>query len=795
MPIELRPHNIETYEKMKDKFKESKKVAVIQPPGTGKSYLALKLLEENKGKKAIYLAPSKSILHNIKRNIFESGMNIRSFSGLKIMTYAKLMHMSDTQIAKLDADLIILDEFHHCGAPEWGKGVSRLLKQNLEAYVLGLSATPIRYLDNGRDMAEELFEGNVASEMNLEQAINRGILPKATYVSALYSYIDQLNQMQQNINKNPDSTKRNEAQKLFDKLKGKLDEKTKHLPELLAQYMTNKNGKYIVFCKDIKDMKQKMKGAQEMFGNVNSNITLYAVSSKERANEKTLSAFEQADDNTLKLMFAVDMLNEGYHIKELDGVIMMRPTFSPIVFEQQLGRALSVKSDNGNPPVILDLVDNFDSCKIIEDFCERMKQYDKGDGTQGNSAQKRGLAIFDQTKEFREIARKIAELCKKTPTISEKTPEVQELSRKYRIRERKMAYILNKYKTMEQFIKMFRKGALDKEDKKMLQENLNMCIDIHTGINEGYSRLLKEIMPNQAKKELLIYDSDWMTFLVEKLDSTAADVIKMAFGNYKNGNYTYSQIGARFGISAEEAHRTKESGVKKLMSRSSVIQDDVIIHNAIPTATAIKKNKTYTDEEKSRIAQIYDEIFNSNLIFLPDKEFELEPNSLTTTQVEKLALELNWIKERASLRERYQEQGKKSIEDEAFIKIEELDVEFETYYRLKKTGIINIYQLRKITREDLMLIANMKTEIVEEIELALNKVEMLPEEIEEKKEEVQESSKTDLEKVKASKEWLERDVARLKADLQDAEELLEIYTALLNGDAPNNGKEPNWEGE
>ena len=86
------------------------------------------------------------------------------------------------------------------------------------------------------------------------------------------------------------------------------------------------------------------------------------------------------------------------------------------------------------------------------------------------------------------------------PHNIEKSSTIQELSRKYRIREQKIKYILNKYKTMEQFIKMFRKGVLDKEDKKILQENLNMCIDIHTGINEGYSRLLKEIMPNQAKK-------------------------------------------------------------------------------------------------------------------------------------------------------------------------------------------------------------------------------------------------------------------------------------------------------
>jgi len=69
--VELRKHNKEAYEKVKDTIRNGNRAAVIHPTGTGKSYIALKLLEENKDKKEIYLAPSNSILHNIKRNIFD----------------------------------------------------------------------------------------------------------------------------------------------------------------------------------------------------------------------------------------------------------------------------------------------------------------------------------------------------------------------------------------------------------------------------------------------------------------------------------------------------------------------------------------------------------------------------------------------------------------------------------------------------------------------------------------------------------------------------------------------------
>ena len=413
MPISLKPHNEETYRKVTDKLKRVNKAAVIHPTGTGKMYIALKLLEDNKEKKAIYIAPSNPILHDVKKNIFEEGMTMSEFPNLKRITYQKLARMTDEEIKKIEADIIVLDEFHHCGAPEWGKGVERLLQRNEGASVLGLSATPLRYNDGLRNMADELFENNVASEMTLEEAIESKILPEASYVSSLYGYDKELEDMQTNIDKIKEEDKRNEALRLLNVLRDKLDENTQNLPELVSEYMHNKSGKYIVFCRNIEDMQEKMEQAQKMFGEVNSNITIRGVSSKIKESDKILTEFEQdSEQGTLKLLYAVDMLNEGYHIKDLDGVVMMRPTFSPTIYTQQLGRALTV---GGNKiPVVLDLVNNFDSCKIIEDFAERMRKY-KGNEVAGKSEQdkKSRLSIFDKTKEFREIAEKISELSRK----------------------------------------------------------------------------------------------------------------------------------------------------------------------------------------------------------------------------------------------------------------------------------------------------------------------------------------------------------------------------------------------
>ena len=83
--------------------------------------------------------------------------------------------------------MIVLDEFHRCGPDEWGRGVQNILNAYPSAFKFGTSATPIRYLDNRRDMAKELFEGNIAENLSLAQAITRNILPMPKYVCALYT--------------------------------------------------------------------------------------------------------------------------------------------------------------------------------------------------------------------------------------------------------------------------------------------------------------------------------------------------------------------------------------------------------------------------------------------------------------------------------------------------------------------------------------------------------------------------------------------------------------------------------
>ena len=248
--------------------------------------------------------------------------------------------------------------------------------------------------------------------MSFEEAIEQGILPRFDYVSSIYGYEASLEKLKEDDFENIPEDKSDEVNKLYNELKENLEENASQLPTILSKYMVNKNGKYIVYCKNIEDLERKVNEAQELFSNVNPNIQIFKVTSLDdrKVTKRELEQFKSADSmDALKLMFSVNMLNEGYHLPDVDGVIMMRPTMSPTIYQQQMGRALTVGNKEDKKPVIIDLVDNFDSIKIIEDFYEKMRQYSLSDSNKekSNETKKTKIQVYDYTENINEIIRKI----------------------------------------------------------------------------------------------------------------------------------------------------------------------------------------------------------------------------------------------------------------------------------------------------------------------------------------------------------------------------------------------------
>ena len=246
MAIALFEHNRIAYEAAVSLLNETGKAAIVHPTGTGKSFIAFKLCEDNPESRICWLSPSAYIYETQLENL-KSAADGWQPENVTFLTYAKLMGMTDEEIAELQPDYIVLDEFHRCGAEMWGQGVQKLLAAYAATPVLGLSATAIRYLDNQRDMADELFDGNVASEITLGEAIVRGILAAPKYVLSVFSYQKDLERYKARVHRAKSKVVRDEAERYLDALRRAL-EKADGLDIIFDKHMTERTGKYIVFC-------------------------------------------------------------------------------------------------------------------------------------------------------------------------------------------------------------------------------------------------------------------------------------------------------------------------------------------------------------------------------------------------------------------------------------------------------------------------------------------------------------------------------------------------------------------
>ncbi|MBQ9686699.1 MAG: Helicase associated domain protein [Oscillospiraceae bacterium] len=369
MAISLYPHNAEAYASALELLAETRKATIIHPTGTGKSFIGFKLCEDNPDAVVCWLSPSEYIFKTQLENLRAAADGYQP-ENIWFYTYAKLMLMTPEEISKIQPDYIILDEFHRCGAEMWGAGVQRLLRAYPEPPILGLSATNIRYLDNQRDMADELFGNNIASQMSLGEAIVRGILNPPKYVLSLFTYQNQLEKYQSRLQQAKSKAVRDKGEEYLEALRRAL-EKAEGLDEIFNKHISDRTGKYLVFCANAEHMRDMVTKVPEWFGKVDERPHVYTAYSADPDTDKAFASFKADASEHLKLLFCIDMLNEGVHVPDVSGVILLRPTVSPIIYKQQIGRALS--AGKTRDAVIFDIVLNIENLYSIGAIEEEMQ--------------------------------------------------------------------------------------------------------------------------------------------------------------------------------------------------------------------------------------------------------------------------------------------------------------------------------------------------------------------------------------------------------------------------------------
>ena len=262
-------------------------------------------------------------------------------------------------------DCIVLDEAHHVTADTYQK----IMKHFSPKLWLGMTATPDKRDDNvaGRNVYE-LFNYQIAYEIRLQQAMEENLLCPFHYFG-----ITDLSIV------GDDKDNRD-----FSMLTS--DERVKHIIQQSNYYgYSGEKVKGLIFCSSIKET-QELSYKFNNIVNPDTGEYFRTIALNGDANEQERQdAFERLAMNEseanvhkqpLDYIFSVEILNEGVDIVEVNQVIMLRPTQSPIVFIQQLGRGLR-KADGKEYVVILDFIGNYNNNFMIPIALSGDRTYNK----------------------------------------------------------------------------------------------------------------------------------------------------------------------------------------------------------------------------------------------------------------------------------------------------------------------------------------------------------------------------------------------------------------------------------
>jgi superfamily II DNA or RNA helicase/HKD family nuclease len=337
---------IDSERKIHGRFKN----LVVMATGTGKTVVSAldfqRLFNAGEVKTVLFVAHRQEILKQA-RNTFRAVMKSGTFGELFVdghrpdnwnFVFASIQSLSQKDLSQFSPeqfDMIIVDEFHHYPASSYVK----FLNYFKPKYLLGLTATPER--TDGKQLLD-LFDGVFAAELRLWEAIDRGVLSPFQYFG-IHDNID-LDANVKWVNGHYDEK---ELSNLYTSDTIRVGLILKNIEEHVASI---DDMKAIGFCVDVAHAKFMADAFSA--ANIPSVHVVGDTPSIERDN-----AILDLKSGKVKVIFAVDIYNEGVDIPDVNTLLMIRPTESGVVFVQQLGRGLR-KTPNKPCLTVLDFVGN-----------------------------------------------------------------------------------------------------------------------------------------------------------------------------------------------------------------------------------------------------------------------------------------------------------------------------------------------------------------------------------------------------------------------------------------------------
>ncbi|SCG92045.1 Type-1 restriction enzyme R protein [uncultured Blautia sp.] len=343
---------------------------LISATGTGKTYASAFAMRELGYKRVLFLVHrgqiAKQALESYKK-VFNKSVSMGMVTGKHQDYNADYIFATIQTLSKEDVlekydrnafDAIVIDEAHHSSANSYKK----VMEYFTPKLWLGMTATPDKRDDNleGRNIYE-IFNHQIAYEIRLQDAMEEDLLCTFHYFG-----ITDL--------KTISDAGKSSAEKMENFIYLTSDERVEHVMKQ-AEYFghSGERVKGLIFCSRIdeanvlSDKFNKKGWRTEVLSGSNSEAERVAAIEKLAGDES---------EDALDYILSVDIFSEGVDVPEINQVIMLRPTESPIVFIQQLGRGLR-KAVDKEYVVILDFIGNYRNNFMIPIALSGDRSYNK----------------------------------------------------------------------------------------------------------------------------------------------------------------------------------------------------------------------------------------------------------------------------------------------------------------------------------------------------------------------------------------------------------------------------------
>lgn len=320
---------------------------LISATGTGKTYASAFGLRDLKAKKVLFLVHREQIAKQAMKSYKKIFGDTRTFGLLSGNTkdfecdflFSTMQMMGKEEVLHRfkpnEFDIIVIDEAHRIGANTY----QNIIDYYNPTMLLGMTASPER--TDSYDVFKA-FDYNIACEIRLQQALEENMLCPFHYFGITDIEID-------GKTIDDDISLRD-----FNRLVS--DVRVNYIIKQINYYgYYGESVKGLIFCSS-KDEARVLSNKFNERGY--KTLALTGEDSQEKREDAIDRLVTEDKIRKIDYIFTVDIFNEGVDIPEINQVIMLRPTQSPIVFVQQLGRGLR-KADDKDYVVILDFIGNY----------------------------------------------------------------------------------------------------------------------------------------------------------------------------------------------------------------------------------------------------------------------------------------------------------------------------------------------------------------------------------------------------------------------------------------------------